>query len=105
MNAKEWIALADDYKCIAQDCNAAGDRDRAALWRNNAAACQQAAALAMRDEAEKSRRLYDILAGYDAELSDLEANMTRYTVAEYNERWQGIMQLREQAKREIEALK
>lgn len=53
---------------------------------------------------EKSRRLHCILADYDAELRELEADPVRYTVADYHERRQAIMRLREQTQKEIEEL-
>lgn len=55
-------------------------------------------------EIESSRRLHDLLAGYDAELRELEADPTRYTLADYDERFRAIMRLREQTRREIEGM-
>lgn len=51
--------------------------------------------------AEKSRRLHDLLASYDTDLRALEAEPTRYTVAEYNLRFQAIQRNREQVRKEI----
>lgn len=53
---------------------------------------------------EKSRRLHDLLAGYDAALRDLEANISAYKVADYNRRFQAITRLREQTRKAIEDL-
>lgn len=55
-------------------------------------------------KSEKSRRLHDLLADYDAALRYLEANFTAYKVADYNRRFQAITILREQTRRAIEDL-
>ena len=54
--------------------------------------------------AEQSRRLHDLLSKYDADLNALEADPTRYTVAEYNLRWQAIQQNRAQTRQAIEQI-
>lgn len=58
----------------------------------------------MQLDTEKSRRLHDLLVGYDADLRALEAEPTRYTLADYNRRFQAIQRNREQTIKEIEAL-
>lgn len=53
-------------------------------------------------EIEQSRRLHDLLAGYDAELRELEADPTRYTLSDFDRRFKAIMRLREQVRKAIE---
>lgn len=55
-------------------------------------------------KAEQSRRLHDLLADYDAALRDLEANPTRYTVANYDRCFKSITRLREQTLKAIQDL-
>lgn len=55
-------------------------------------------------ETEQSRRLHDLLVGYDQALRELEANITAYKIADYNLRFQAITRLREQTRQAIEDL-
>lgn len=53
---------------------------------------------------DDSRKLHDRLVECDAALRELEADPTRYTVADYDEQFRDIMRLREQTRKEIENL-
>lgn len=54
--------------------------------------------------AEQSRRLHCLLVEYDQQLRELEAEPARYTLAEYNLRFQAIQRNREQTHKAIEEL-
>lgn len=55
-------------------------------------------------EIEQSRRLHELLAGYDAELRELESEPTRYTLSDFDRRFKAIMRLREQVRKAIEEM-
>lgn len=51
---------------------------------------------------EQSRRLHDVLVQCEVDLKELDENPFRYSVAEVNLRRNAIIQLRQQARDEIE---